>query len=612
MLGAPPTENKFMSQPMSFTFRVFEGPNLHAPYPAVLAEFSAPEGGPLPGIQLQRHLTAILTADLAFLGPLPEHDQTFAQLAALLTLRACDVQGAWGFRHEVQQIDGQPCRITVEQISPQATIAALKVGLNLAVHLRQRCLGVVEDAGPCLARVRAALGQYRFLHSDPTTLAQLRAARRRGIPVHALASEPRFWLFGQGSAGHMVACSSDDRDSYTGSQLSREKHLTAQIVRRLGFPAPEHGVAKDASGALALARRLGFPVVVKPLNGDMGHGVTADITSEQEVLAAFQHAVTSHPGPVLVERHVPGDVHRLVALNGCFAWANRRRSAQVIGDGTQTVESLLAAENQQRGLLSPEAFGFLRADAQMLALLAKQDLTLQSRPEAGRRVRLGTTSNRGGGGTNERIPTGVHPDNQDLVASLSRAFRLNTLGIDFITQDITRSWREGNCAVIEVNASPGMGRDDRAEALLDARFPDGSKGRIPTLLLIDAPATTTDALASALADEGTRAGVADDTRTLLGGHPRFTEATSLAARVHGLLLDPGCEALVVSTTTSDLMAHGLPLDRFDLMVTWSPAEPTSGVQKMMEHAAGQMVWMEGPIQAGPILDALRNARCAES
>ncbi len=237
----------------------------------------------------------------------------------------------------------------------------------------------------------------------------------------------------------------------------------------------------------------------------------------------------------------------------------------------------------------------------MQALLRRQGLTLEDRPEAGRVILLRTTSNWITGGTGEDVTSLVHADNRSLVEGLARSFRLAATGLDVITPDIGRSWRAGGLAVLEVNPTPGLGGDAQLEAVMEARFPGGSQGRIPTVLLLGTAPEAALEVHGALEARSRRTGLVMGDVTQLGAEARFPRGGHLVERIRGLLLDPGCEALVVHQDAHEVEA--LPLDRFDAVVLDAAPEP--GLRVLADAAQGTVLTWSGTDRVERILAALR-------
>jgi len=355
-----------------------------------------------------------------------------------------------------------------------------------------------------------------------------------------------------------------------GAHVARHKFRSNQLVSRMGFPGVQHRIVADRSAAMRAAREIGYPLVAKPLASGKGTGVTASITDETTLLTALANAELISPGAVLIERHVAGEDHRVVVIGGKFAWAVRRTPASVVGDGVHDVEELMGIENRRRAE-SPSADigpGRLEYDHEMRRVLRASGLALDHVPAAGVRVALRNIANIARGGTLVDCTASVHPDVRDMAEAIARAFHLDVMGLDFMTTDISRSWRDVECAVLEVNAMPGFSSDGRAEIILDAKFPDRGTGRIPTVVFVDAPEEAVDDVVSLLEAADLRVGRTDHTATELGRQSRgpASPTTTFGARVASLVLDPACDALVIAVTADDIQRQGFPVDRCDVVL----------------------------------------------
>ncbi len=239
----------------------------------------------------------------------------------------------------------------------------------------------------------------------------------------------------------------------------------------------------------------------------------------------------------------------------------------------------------------------------MIVHLRKQGISLDSLPPAGTVVRLRSVANIAKGGSIADVTHLAHPDNIKMAEAIARSFRMDALGIDFMTPDISRSWREVPCAVIEVNGTPGIFYDSRAEKILLARFPAGSEGRIPSVLLIDAPAGVAHRVCALLAAKGLAVGQTSGDDTWLAGHKRCQPGDDLPARVMALISDPGCEALVIEASAASLLEAGLPLDKFDLVLgfqAWSPQ-----LRSLVQSCSAKFADAIAPgADMGPLIEAV--------
>ncbi len=550
----------------SLQITVIQGPSVLAPYPAVVAEFPTPDGRSRTADEIGRVLEMLLTPDFLARVARPLADGAFETVAGALANALQDAQGPCGLPvRATRDLKGRS-RILLGFYDAGAAIVALQTGLQVAAAVFRQLGGKPVDDRALNAKLQQAVTRIVRTQPDPLARALLRVARRRGIPACPAAPGSRVWVYGQGAAGFQFFEAANHRDGLTGSRLARNKFFSNRLITRLGLPGVRHRLVPTAEEARKAAAELGFPVVIKPADSGKGSGVTVGITSDAAVDAAFEVAEHESPGKVLVEAQIPGDDHRLAVFGGRFAWAVRRSPPRVIGDGVQTVRELIAGENaRRRAAPNPDIAGTaIVVDAGAEALLATQGLTLDARPAAGTSVALGGIANISRGGTLTDCSAAIHPDNKAMAEAIARSFHLDATGIDFMTPDISRSWREVPCGVLELNSTPGFSSDGRAEIILAAKFPPDSDGRLPSVLLVDAGPPAMAAIAAALAANGRRVGWTDTAQTGLGDELRFNGPATLPERATALVLDPATEALVVSATAADLSTHGLPLDRFDL------------------------------------------------
>ncbi len=588
--------------------QVFAGPSVHAPFPAVMAQFRPLPDPGLSAGQLATALTRYLTPALMVRMTLPLQDGSFAAVVAAVANALQDCFGANGFEALVQRGSDGMVRVLIGYADPTAASLALQTALDVASGFFGQLAGRQVDAAGLTAQLQRTAAQMALRQPDPLARALHRAARRRGIPVTVVAPGSRVWLFGQGSAGMQSFEAASHLDSLTGSGLGRNKVHSNQLVQALGFPGVQHRIADSLGAARRLARELGFPVVLKPVAGGQGRGVTAGVSDEAALDTAYAAALQAGRGEVLVERHVPGEDHRLVVIGGRLAWAVRRSPPQLAGDGQHTVAELLAMENQRRATLPAADIASvpLVPDAEMHAMLSAQGWTAESRPPAGASIRLRRIASISRGGTLADCTAAVHPDIRDMAEAIARAFHLDAIGIDFMTPDIGRSWREVECAVLEVNSTPGFSSDTRADTILDMRFPPGGcAGRIPAVVLIGADAAALESVAAALGRRGLRVGRVDGTQGFLGTAIRHRGEAALPARVRALLLDPGCEALVIGASAEEIDRHGFPLDRCDLALTAAGVALSGPMSRLLAACASRVLPAAEAVDwSGPAADAL--------
>lgn len=307
---------------------------------------------------------------------------------------------------------------------------------------------------PALLAALEQLARRRSL--GPTTRALMEEARRRRIPVRRM-DEQSLVLLGTGRWQKRLRASVTGDTSHLAVVFAGNKAMTKALLAKAGVPVPRGAVVRDVEAAVQEASRLGFPVVVKPLNGNHGRGVSVDLQNAAEVRTGFGRAA-QHSAQVLVEQHYQGHDHRILVVGGQVVAVSQRVPAHVTGDGVQTVQALIDEVNRdpRRGVGHERVMTRITVDAWGLSLLTKRGYTLDSVLAAGETVMLRETANLSTGGTALDRTDEIHPDNAFFARRAATTIGLDVAGIDFIAPDISRSVRETGGGIVEVNAAPGF------------------------------------------------------------------------------------------------------------------------------------------------------------
>ena len=129
--------------------------------------------------------------------------------------------------------------------------------------------------------------------------------------------------------------------------VASDKDLTTKLLGAAGLPVPKQDSVRTADQAVRVAERIGYPVVVKPLDGNHGRGVCLDLRDEAAVREAFPIAEEqSRRGWVIVESFVTGKDYRCLIIDGRMVAIAERVPAHVVGDGT--VDGAGAGRRHQR------------------------------------------------------------------------------------------------------------------------------------------------------------------------------------------------------------------------------------------------------------------------
>ncbi|HEU5153603.1 MAG TPA: acetate--CoA ligase family protein, partial [Gemmatimonadales bacterium] len=286
----------------------------------------------------------------------------------------------------------------------------------------------------------------------PSTASLVHAAEERGIPWIRLNSQSLI-QFGHGKYQQRIQATITSQTPHIAVELASDKEETNKILSGLGLPVPKQALVTREEDAVRSATEIGYPVVVKPYNANHGRGVAIHLTDAAQVRAAFPVA-QQHSRSVIVESFIRGDDHRMLVVNGQLIAVAKRVPGHVVGDGKHTIEDLVKIVNSdpRRGVGHEKVLTRLEFDHQAERLLAKKGYDRNTVPAKGEMVYLRSTGNLSTGGTSIDVTDIVHPDNVEMAMRTIRAIGLDVGGVDFLTPDITVSYKENGGAICEVNA----------------------------------------------------------------------------------------------------------------------------------------------------------------
>ncbi|MCC6439413.1 MAG: ATP-grasp domain-containing protein, partial [Rhodanobacteraceae bacterium] len=290
----------------------------------------------------------------------------------------------------------------------------------------------------------------------PSTASLVKAAEERNIPWLRLNDQSLVQL-GHGRFQQRIQATVTGKTSHIAVELASDKEETNKILGSLGLPVPRQELVQSVEGAQSAARRLGFPVVTKPYNGNHGRGISIRLTSPEEVAEGFAKA-REHSRSVIVETFLEGDDHRLLVVNGELVAATRRTPGHVVGDGVHTIAQLVEEVNTdpRRGVGHEKVLTKLELDAQAEMMMARVEMTAASVPEKDRIIYLRSTANLSTGGTATDVTDIIHPDNRDMAIRAIRAIGLDVGGVDFLSTNIAESYKSIGGGICECNAAPGF------------------------------------------------------------------------------------------------------------------------------------------------------------
>ncbi|MEI7596092.1 MAG: acetate--CoA ligase family protein [Bacteroidota bacterium] len=303
----------------------------------------------------------------------------------------------------------------------------------------------------------------KTLFGGPTLYSLVEAGLKRQIPVVYLWEENQF-MWGYGVKQLRGRSTTFHTDGIKDTEFTMFKDMCADFLMKCGFPTPSGVNCFTEEDALNEAHNHKWPVVVKPVNGHKGQGVTTGIMDDEEVKKAFQNILklctdnsVAFEG-ALVQEQVYGTDHRLIGVGGKFVAALERVPAFVIGNGTDTIKKLIEVENNLLIRLDNARSPLckIKIDDDLVNYLKLQNLSLESVPAQGENITLRRVANISAGGVSINVTDKIHPDNIKLVEDIASYFNVKCIGIDVLAADISKPWREGNFGIIEINAGPGV------------------------------------------------------------------------------------------------------------------------------------------------------------
>jgi cyanophycin synthetase len=416
----------------------------------------------------------------------------------------------------------------------------------------------------CEALVR--LAQRRAF--GPSTAALVRAAEERDIPWIRLNDRSLVQL-GHGKFQRRIQATITSETRHTAVEIASDKRLTNQILADLGLPVPRQARAYDPEEAVEEAGRLGYPVVVKPLDGNHGKGVSIGLRTAEQVRAAFKKAAY-YSSTVIVETFQEGNDYRILVVDGKLVAAAHRVPGHVVGDGWHTLAELVERVNQdpRRGVGHEKVLTRLELDDQASRLIGEAGLTPASVLPEGQVFYLRSTGNLSTGGTSIDKTDAIHYDNRIMAERGVRALGLDVGGVDFISPDISRSHKEVGGAVVEINAAPGFRMHtaptegiprDAAGPVIDMLFPHGTPYRIPIAAVTgtNGKTTTTRMVGHILKLSGYTVGMATSDGVYIDGVLTVKGDMTGPWASHLVLRDPTVDAAVLETARGGIVRSGL-------------------------------------------------------
>lgn len=422
----------------------------------------------------------------------------------------------------------------------------------------------------------------------PSTKSIVDEAKRRGIPWMRLGTNSRIQL-GYGAAQKQFQATMTCNTSNVAVRLAGNKDAAKKLLAQHFIPVSTGDSCSTVEGLKEITDEIGFPIVIKPLDGNQGRGATINIPDYEAALTAFEYA-KQFSNYVIVERFVKGSDYRLLVIDGKFVAAAKRIPASITGDGVHSIDLLIQEVNAdpRRGDGHESSLTKIHFDQDTFTQLEKYGYTIASIPKKGELVYLKSTANLSTGGTAIDVTDAIHPENKFLAERIAKIIGLDICGIDIMAETIEEPLRTNGGVVLEVNAAPGfrMHLDPSvgtprnvAAPVIDMLYPKGSNPTIPLFAVTgtNGKTTTTRLLAHIAKTSGHTPGYTTTDGIYINGYKIKSGDCSGPSSGTLVLRDPTVDFAVLETARGGMLRSGLCFDHCDVGIITNIAEDHLGL-----------------------------------
>ncbi|MFL5753682.1 MAG: cyanophycin synthetase family protein [Bacteroidia bacterium] len=456
---------------------------------------------------------------------------------------------------------------TIEKVGLQAIKAAVKI--VDALIRNEKC--------PIQSEVNRLIRIKSEFSTGPTTLYILNEVIKRNIPYRQFDNGSLLTL-GYGSKQRKTRTAVADTTSGLGMELAGDKEETKRILAEASLPIPRGIVVFSEAELKKRIQEVRFPVVIKPLDGNHGRGVTTEISTIDRALFGYAVARIISEA-VIVEEFIPGEDYRFLIINYKLVAVAKRTPALIVGDGTSTIHELVTRENEnpQRGDSEDHVLAPIKIDAITQKIMLEKKLTLDSVLASGQILTLKDTANISAGGTATDVTDLVHPENAFLAERVARMFNLDICGLDIVATAVDVPLTRDIGAIIEVNAGPGLRMHSNpqkgtprnvAAPILDMLFPDPLSARIPIIAVHGNPLSgmICRIIAHIAKQAGNKPGCCSVEGIFINDHHVYEGNCTGYLSAQDVLFDPIIDIAVLECGSKGIRNRGLAFDQCDVSV----------------------------------------------
>ncbi len=434
--------------------------------------------------------------------------------------------------------------------------------------------------------------QMREIREDtrlgPSTGSIVDEAVKRGIPFIRLNKQSLVQL-GYGVHQKRVRATIASTTSSIGVDIAGDKEETKNLLDAAQIPVPKGIIIHSEENIQDAIKKVGFPFVIKPINGNHGKGATTNITTEEQAEKALE-AARRFGRNVICEKYITGFDFRVLVIDYKFVCAALRTPASVIGDGEHMIQWLVDETNKdsRRGFGHEKFLTQIKIDDFTQKMLDDKGYTLQSIPAKDELVILKPTANLSTGGTSSDVTDDVHPINIFMAERIARIIGLDICGIDIMAADLRTPLSENGGAVLEVNAAPGFRMHvepsdgiprNVAEPLVDMLYPKGTNGRIPIIAITgtNGKTTTTRLTAHICKTAGYKVGFSTSDGVYIQNQLMMKGDCTGPKSAEFVLKDPTVDFAVLESARGGILKSGLAFSNCDIAIVTNVTEDHIGL-----------------------------------
>jgi cyanophycin synthetase len=445
--------------------------------------------------------------------------------------------------------------------------------------------GVDYDLDSDLLKMREIRERVRL---GPSTGSIVEEAVNRDIPWIRLGTNSLVQL-GYGVNQMRFQATITCKTSSIAVDMACNKELTKKMLDMASIPVASGSICVDEEDLAQTIEKIGYPIVLKPLDGNHGKGASINVTNWEDAVSGLAFA-KEYSNRIIVEKFITGFDFRILVIDNKLVAAAKRVPAHVVGDGNNTIQELIDLTNldPRRGYGHENVLTKIDVDRDTEDLLEKLNYTLETIPRKGETVYLKSTANLSTGGTSVDVTDMMHPENIFLAERISRVIGLDICGVDIMAENLTQPLKENGGVILEVNAAPGFRMHlapseglprNVAAPVIDMLYPPGKSCRIPIFAITgtNGKTTTTRLLAHIVKNDGYKVGFTTSDGIYIQNHMMEKGDTTGPLSAEYVLRDPTVEFAILETARGGILRSGLGFSRCDIGIITNIQEDHLGL-----------------------------------